>query len=230
MGWLAFLCQLHRWHAAGPMTAAPTLPRWRDEDAADLQAMLFDTPVHVPLSGGKTRGVYPKGDFAIDRIALIDGALHWLNPRRVALEAAEQSPESIEALRLVVQLQHQLQRAFVWIVTHPGPDVPWEDDGRWEYEPPLWTRAYAGHDLLLLRAAYIEANYRRLNVVADRTRALAGSASGTVSKEAFTGVMASELGVSSVDIVHKWSRGSITAIAFTKWETMERARERANAA
>lgn len=223
--WLDYLVQLAQMRGTVAMIQG-ALPRFTEQDAEDLRDALSEAPCYVPMSDGETRGCYPKSDFAMRRIEYIDAALQYIVPRRVMLEAAECTPAMLEALDAANEAQSQLEREFLWIATHPAPDVPWDDDGQWEHDTPAWTREAGGYDLQLVRAAYIEVNYRRLNALAERTHAMKGQGD-TMSPEAFNGVMASELGIAPRELSRKWSRCALYAMAFTKWEAHMRAEARA---
>lgn len=233
--WLSYYGQLHRLHAGGVVAPSMELPRWSEQDAQDLQAALYEKPVHVPMADGTTRPVYPKGNYAMDRVSMLDAELRWVVPRRVAIEATllqdvEPTPEALEALARFQEHQHRLEREFLWIVTHPGSDVPWPDDGQREHMPPAWTRVYDGHDLILARAAYIEVSYSRQRAIVARTHAFAGAGAETMSPDAFAAIMASEAGIPTSQFAHEWSHGMASATAFYKWESLQKAEAKARAA
>lgn len=231
-GWLWYLCWLHRKQAGSPLNAVkPTLPPWSDSDRRDLRDMLEENPVYVPLANGETKAVYPKGEYAADRIGFIDAALAFVVPRIDALKEAEPSAEQLEGLQRAIEHRAQLHREFIWIVTHPGADVPWDDDGQWDHVPPPETRNYDGFDIDQFFSAYLEVNFRRLTVVSERTRAYKKRGDGeSMTAETFMGVMAGELGISPRELSRKWSKGMLFAYAFTKWEVNEQAEARASKA
>ncbi|MGV3709651.1 MAG: hypothetical protein ACO1Q7_12505 [Gemmatimonas sp.] len=227
-GWLWYLTWLHRKQAGSPLSVVKDRPKgWGISEAEDLRDTLAEEPVYVPMSDDVTRGVYPKSDYAMNQLMLIDRALLFVLSGRVVLDAMDESPEMLHRLGLAIEAQADLERRFVWCATHPSADVPWPDDGLTDHDLPKWTRSIGGHDLSLVRAAYIEVNYRRLNVLAERTHAMSRAAGDKSTPEAFVAFMATELGVSSREAARRYSKGSLFATNFLKWEAMERAEKKA---
>jgi hypothetical protein len=229
MGWLHYLCQLHRMHERGPASTTTTGSlRWDSLNMTDVRAALHAEPITVTMEDGTQRAVYPKGEYALARVVMIEFTLRYALERRLALElvASENtSPELLDALASAVDLQSVLEREFVWILTHPGSDVPWEEEARWTVEPPLWTRAITPIDMMMIRAAHLDVNLLRINAVSERSRRLAGKGTGEgMPLAAFMGLMASELGVQPKELARRWSLGEVFVQSLMRWEAMERAR------
>lgn len=231
-GLLTYLCQLHRWHATGPQQPTSSAsPRWTPQALDDVRAALAADPVYVTLASGERRGVFPKSQFALHRIAFLDRALAWAAEQRLALELAHATDAvQLEALQAGIQLQTRLEREFAEIVCHPGPELPWPDGAGWD--PPLapWSATLDPLDLLALRKAFLDVNLLRLHTISERTRALADGDTEAMPLASFLGVMANDLGVQPSVIARQWSLGEVFAQALVKWDANERATAKADAA
>ncbi|MGV3710315.1 MAG: hypothetical protein ACO1Q7_15895 [Gemmatimonas sp.] len=234
-GWLWYLTWLHRKQAGSPLSAIRPRVRWSEDAARDLNDVLAENPVYVPLHDGTSIAVYPKGDYALDRIAFINAALHFVVPQQDALKAAiaeseNPTPQQLEALKAATELRHQLEREFIWILITPGSSVPWDDDGNWDHDIPDHVPQTAGYDWQLFVGAHAEVNALRLTVLSETSRTYArGGDSGDLSKDSFNAVMAKELGVSPRELVRRWSKGMLYGMAFENMKAHERARAKAEA-
>lgn len=227
-GWLSYFAQLHRWHATSGATVAPRANRWDGVAMEDLRAALAAEPIPLTLDNGRAVAVYPKGEHALTRVAVASLAAEWVAVRRLALMSADPSPDSLAAIRAAAEAEAALTAEFVWIVTHPGPGVPWPSEDRWETTPPAWCRDdVSPFDILAIRKAHLDVNLLRINAIAERTRHLAQGGSEAMPLAAFLGVMAADLQVKPEDFARKWSLGEIFASSLAKWEAQERARRKA---
>jgi hypothetical protein len=226
MGALFFFGALSRWHAQGPQQPhGKASMRWSPSEIRDIQDALAATPIPVPLECAPDKSVFPKGEFAIRRLEEIDHALGWLAVRRVAAEyelEENATPAALEAIRLCDEAIAQLSREFIWILTHPGADVPWADNGEWEHQPPKWTRAATTFDFIAVQRAHREVNSSRAEACSARLRHLAKT-EDSMPMEAFTGLMANELAVQPRELVRKWSRGELFVQALLKADAHQRA-------
>lgn len=227
-GWDEFQIHLRILYSQGPEQPRAQL-RWDATSMEDLRASLAAEALFIRLESGKQVGVYPKSEYALNRVMMIDLSLQWLLPQRVALQNVDEPvPAQLEALRAAVEWQSVLEREFVWIITHPGADVPWPDSGRWDHESPEWTRELTTYDLIALRKAHVDVNLLRINSVSERTNAIAGrSTDDAMPFAAFLGVMAGDLGISSVELSRRWSVGEIYAQACVKWQALQQEKARA---
>lgn len=230
MGWLMYLCQLHRWHATGPaQPEAHASARWDARAMQDMRAAMAAEPIHVVLESGRAVAVFPKGDYALNRLTVGQVALAWCVERKLALLDIETTPAVIEALRCATELESQLNAEFVAILVHPDAGVPWTDDTTWEHPLPLWTKhEITSFDLLAIRRAHLECNVHRINAIAERTHVTASGADA-MPLAAFLGVMAAELQVPPQEFARKWSLGEIFATSLAKTDASERAKQRAEA-
>ncbi len=232
MGWLSYLCQLHRWHATGP--AQPEnkrAGRWDAQAIEDLRDAMAAQPIQLRLEDGREVAVYPKGDYALGRIVAGQVALQWATEHRVLLlnlqsEGQTLSAREILSLRQAVEFESALTREFVWILTHPGADVPWDDDTTWDHELPDWTRGVTSFDLIAIRRAHLEVNLMRINAIAARTDAIVNG-SEAMPLQAFLGVMAADLHIPPREFARRWSLGEIIASNMAKHEATERAHAQA---
>lgn len=231
MGWYRYvlsLTQLKGADNAVPVRSA----RWDGQAMEDLRASLAEEPVFVRFEcDGITRGVYPKSEYAINRIMLIDIALQWLVPRVIAMrgEAAHDITANLrESLERGIEAQRALECEFVWIATHPGADVPWPEDGQWEHAAPEWTRACTTYDFIATRTAYIDVNLLRSNSVAERTHAIAGRGDGdAMSFAQFLGIMSADMNIPPSEIARRWSVNMLYAQSSMRWEAQRLAERKA---
>lgn len=229
-GWLQFFAALHRWHAVSAVkhVAANRVGRWDAQQMADAQQSLAAAPLPVTLESVTGKSVYPKSEYACNRIVYLDIAIRYVVIRRLALiEEDDQTPAGLETLENAVELESRLVREVVWILTHPGPDVPWPEDGSWEHDPPEWTRSLTPYDIIAVQRAHIEVNLRRINAIAERTRQLADTSEDQMPLAAFLGVMAGELHVQPRELMRRWSLGEVFVQSLVRWESHQRSEEKA---
>ena len=229
-GWLAFFAALHRWHAVGALQtlSASRVGRWDAQQMADAQAALSASPLPVSLESVTGKSVYPKSEYACNRIVYLDLAIKFVVEQRLKMiEVPDQTPDVLAALEDATELESRLVREVAWILTHPGPDVPWPDDGAWEHTPPEWTRALTPFDIIAIQKAHIEVNLRRINAIAERTRQLAEATEDQMPMAAFLGVMAGELHVQPRELLRRWSLGEVFVQSLVRWESHRRAEDKA---
>jgi hypothetical protein len=224
MGWLHFLCNLHRMHERGPAAVSTTgAVRWDARAMEDVRAAMHNEPIPLKLTMDGTWAVYPKSEYALHRCALIEVVLRWVATTRVALADVPTTTETIELTRLLIDLQARMDGELAWIVTTPGCDVPWPDGAGWEPEIPPVFRTLDVLDTIQIWRAHLDVNLTRINMIAQRTHTLSQGGEA-MPLPAFLGVMSSELKVQPSDLARKWSLGELFAQAFMKWESNERAK------
>lgn len=232
MGWLYYLCMLNRMIERAPAARATDL-RWDAQAMNDMRASLHAEPVALTLENGRKVSVYPKGEYALHRLCLIEFTLRWVLEYRLAIElkigamdASDMPLELIELLGKAIEFQSHLERCFTWIVTHPGADVPFEEN-QYELSPPQWTRELTALDRIQMQAAHMEVNLLRINTVAERTKSLAGSGAESMPLAAFLGLISNEMHIQPRTFARSWSMGEAFVQALLKWEAMERASAKA---
>jgi hypothetical protein len=230
-GWLYYFGALSRWHAQGPTQPTTNALRWDGAAMEDMRRALHAEPVRLTLESGRPIAVYPKGDYALHRLIVVAIARHYFLARRVALTALpedEISAGTIELLALATEGEARLKAETVAILTHPGPGVPWTDDGLWEHPIPRWTRDECSPlDVLAIERAHLEVNLLRVNAIADRTKQFVEHGAEPMPMAAFLGVMASELGQQPSDLARHWSIGEVFASSLARFESTERAKAKA---
>jgi len=140
-----------------------------------LTQLLRGAPVAVPIVTPPAGDVppaawyvYPKGYTALLTLVEMERQYRELIAWRTALEAHEDPPpELMQAFGLLARAQARLQATFVWIVTHPGPGVPYAlcHAMPWDVEdgmPPQWCFDLDPLDILRITAAHVEVNVLRL--------------------------------------------------------------------
>ncbi len=232
-GALAYLCWLHRQHAQGPTQQVSNagVGRWDARGMDDLRAAMAAEPIYVTLECGRQVGVYPKSFHALNRVVDNQMAMEWVTTKRLVLLSLEaHTPDTLDTLRKATDAECRMVAEFVAIITHPGPDVPWVDDGRWDHDVDAWTRTdISPMDLLALRRAYVDVNMLRVNAIAERTRQYASGPSETMPLAAFLGVMAGEMHTRPEEIARRYSLGEVFATSLSKFEAYERAKAKADA-
>lgn len=221
MGWLHFLCNLHRMHERG--TAGTASARWQRNELDDVRAAMHAEPAPLTLTVPGAWAVYPKGEHALHRCAVIDVCLVFVAERRLALQRAPKTAAAIETLRALVELQARLEGELAWIVTTPGAAVPWPDGAGHEPALPEWTRALDVLDHIAIRRAHLEVNLSRINAIAERTRGMAKGGEA-LPLPVFMGMMAGDMGVQPRRFAREWSMGEVFVQALLKWEATEKAK------
>jgi hypothetical protein len=190
----------------------------RAHGEAALAAALTNAPAPVTLADGVARAVYPKGYHALKWCDAIDRALQDVTAR--ALDLADE-PE----VRTLAPLTESLTvRLWAWTLTHPDPDVPF-DEGQ-PAEPPAWTRALTPEDLVALLRAHMQVNRTRIQQIAALFPA-EREAQSRLSLAGFLGTIAQELGHRPTDVLRRWSLGEAFAQAVVAAESAREARARA---
>ena len=200
--------------------------RRREETARaqeDLADALASVPRAITLSGADApRAVYPKSYHALRYCDALDHALQGVSAAAAALEAAD-----VAELQALAPLTESLAvRLWAWIITHPAPDLPFDD--MLSPEPPAWTRVLTPDDLLTLLQAHFEVNRRRIARIAqlfpgDRERESRLALSG------FLGTIAQELGHRPFDVLRRWTLGEAFAQAVVASQASREARTAAEA-
>jgi hypothetical protein len=231
MGWLSYLQWLSTEFGRGPMVPQSTSLRWSAQASDDLRTALAAEPITLQLESGREVAVHPKSLHALSRVAHGQLCLEWLIAHRVAVEDAPDPTAAHLALhRQAVDAEAVLVAEFVWIATHPGPGLPW-DDNEGPTLPPAWTRdEITPGDVLRLQAAFAEVNLARVSTLSARVRALiGGGASDAAPLASFLGIVASEHGVRPEEIARTWSVAGAFAATLARLEVTERARIDADA-
>jgi hypothetical protein len=126
---------------------------------------LSDTPETVELSGGVTRTVYAKSDVAL---GMIDG----LNRKLAAIvddASVLRLVDTAEAIDLCIRAHSEqsfLQRVMAWIITTPGPGLPFPENAI-EVELPDEYASLTPIDYYILAEAFQRVNILRLAMLSD---------------------------------------------------------------
>jgi hypothetical protein len=155
LGVLRWYGRLNRIHARGESRGTESA---RDAADATLTAALEERPAAVdlvrPLSDGQTHlTVHPKAFSVLVRLTEVGRRIGELAAVRLARSRAT----DVDAPRHVQMADEGLDyfyRLYAWVVTHPGPGLPygWAD---LEPTPPEWTRGLDARDFLSLIGAHI---------------------------------------------------------------------------
>lgn len=190
---------------------------------AAIAAAATDQPEEVTCSDGAVRRVYPKGQVAIDEIIDLDLAMGDLLLRQQALRR-----EGDPAWLGLTARRALATRVWCWIATHPGPEVPYTDDTPAD-AVPTWPDALAPQDLYALVAAYRRVNGEREAIMA---KAFPRSPDGMPSRLDFVGFGVAWAGSKNRDpdeVLRRWSRPRLVAVATAEAVQHDEARKRAEA-
>lgn len=183
-----------------------------------LAAALTNAPEPIKLSDGVARAVYPKSYHALKWCDSLDRALQDVVAKAMDMDADLD-------VRALAPLNESLSvRLWAWILTHPDPDVPF-DEGQ-PAEPPAWTRALSPDDLLVLLNAHLQVNRVRIARIAalfppER------EAESRLSLAGFLGTVAQELGKRPIELLRQWSVGEAFAQAVVAAQSAREAHQQA---
>lgn len=126
----------------------------------------------APVNGKGEISVHPKSLNALIELAERDAVIGFYNAGVVALREmfkAEPTPDRAEHLTKAMREVSYQQQVCVWIVTHPGPDVPFPFDIT-SPQPPDWVGQLSPLDVLLVFRAHQQVNAGRLAALQDLPR------------------------------------------------------------
>jgi hypothetical protein len=149
-GWLRYYAVLHRFHARVEKQSPLGDARARS-DAAVLRA-LSDEPIRVDLvtpvtldDGLETSSllVYQKSIDALMQAHALDHQIAWLliAHERIENAGARGMPRSAELLGRVMDAISYAYQLLAWIMTSPGPSMPYELSNRGDPVPPAYIKA-----------------------------------------------------------------------------------------
>ena len=164
--WLTYYARLHRWHSKGERSDGENGFDPHDMNDRRVLDALRNEPVPVRLidaiviEGEPVRDtvhVYAKSLDALLHVHALDRTLAMLMMKKLQLEqvlgpASELLTRTIE----VISYSYQL---LVWIVTSPGPEMPWEADNV-DPIPPMWITKLQAWDVIRICQATQEHQLR----------------------------------------------------------------------
>lgn len=189
---------------------------------------LANAPHPVVLSVG-VKKVYPKSYHSLRWLDCLDWTLRDVAQRAAALAAqAEQDPAVLEARALAPLVESHAVRLWAWVLTEPGPGLPFPDDEADTAEAPAWTRHLTPEDLLRLAEGHVTVHAKRLKVLSE---AFPSEPSGEtrLPLAGFLGTQAAELGVRPMELLRSWALGEAFASAITSAQASREARAAAEA-
>ncbi len=230
-GWLRYYQQLHRIHAVlvGHATDGRSSEPRSALDAhlaSALSAALVEEPVPVQFADGVVRMVYPKSYHALAWLDSLDR--QYLANAHAALALADVQGASAEELRvhaLAPLVSSLAVRLWLWILTHPGPGLPF-DESKVTADPPRWTRNVAPEDLIKMFEAHLQIHQERLAIIA-RAFPSDGQTTTRLPLAGFIGALAHESGQDARLLMRFHSLGKLFATSVTAAEGAREARRRA---
>lgn len=223
--WLKFLQRLVALHAGTGSGTAPA--KANDAEIEDVLAdALADEPESVTCADGSTHLVYPKSYHALRFMDFLDARLQLATSAAQAIAAAGSSREGARAPLFAPLVESLTVRTWLWILTTPGPALPF-DDGQEDPQPPAWTTQIAPEDLVRFLRAHHSVNARRLAFLSRAFPPDSASGDGRLSIAGFLGSFARETGRKPRDLMRRTTLGSLFASAVTAADAHKRARDAA---
>lgn len=209
LGWLRYYQQLNRQHAVvvghGGGSAAGIRETEIDRVLAEAAA---DVPVMVAFDDGQIRGVYPKSYHALRWLDSLDA--QQLGLMEAAAAAMTGDTHNVEQLLALAPLMDSLAvRLWFWILTHPHPDLPFDEEHAGA-KPPKWTMRASPADRVRVFAAHMEVNHRRIRLMTSYFPSKSGHAS-RLPLSGFIAHVAEEKGMAVPLLMRKWSLGALFA-------------------
>jgi hypothetical protein len=223
--WLRFYAVLHRHHGRGEHSGNE-----ENRMRADSQVLsaLRDEPIRVnliqpvPLEDARAKKgesetdtllVYPKSLDALLHAHALDRQLGWLIIQKERAEdaGARGMPRASELHERIIDAMAYTYGLLAWIMTSPGPQMPYEATVRGDPELPKYIKALHPMDVAQIVAASREHHGRlaALQVLIDRRTQAEGGRRPSWSQ--FIGSLAVEMDTDSVQISCYRSLGSLLA-------------------
>lgn len=222
---------VHSWFAYALWLAerlgAPRLDQADRPLARVLHDALADAPARFALTHGHRMEVHPKSLDTLDLLDALDAELQQVLQEMRATAAAvandELSPTDGAAVHLLgTLLKARSVRLYAWILSHPGPGVPFAADDA-DPRPPEWTADLTAADLEAIVRAHFQVNRADLDFLA---RAFPGdSAPGTsrLPLSGFVGSYANEMGVPTRELMCNVAVRSLFAGALVRAQSTREA-------
>lgn len=241
-GWLSFYRWLHRTHATGGARGGGggRAPAAHPDDGIALDT-LRATPERVelvepvPVDDGEPMGVvyvHPKGFTALVVCHALNLRLGYL----VGHLERHKDVVTVHDLELTEQAWERVRRylaRLAWIVTHPGPGLPFDHVTDLDPSPPAWVAALSPVDIHRLCQTFQQVNAVRL-VALDKLVAPdpeAGQSAQRPSWSIFFATAAGELGVRERELMDDYDLPGLVAklrlTSSAKRQAMEEAEARA---
>jgi len=235
IAWLHYFAQLQRRHAVFTERSSGVSAVAADVDEV-LGAAASAQPELVPFDDGTVRAVHPKGLHALRWLDSLNRQLVRANA--LADEALAQA-ERLEALgevaieeRTVTALAPLVEslavRLWLWILTHPGAELPFADDAV-DLEPPEWTKQATPRDIVRVFTAHLSIHQERLSIINHFFPSEPGGGHSKLSLAGFVSALAHEQGRDLKELQRRTSLGEVFVGALTAAQQAREARARADA-
>lgn len=184
-----------------------------------------------PIEGFRELSVHPKSLNALIELAERDAVIGFFNTGLDALHElvkVNPTPERVEHVaRATRELAYQ-QRICVWIVTHPGPGLPFAEE---ETSPrlPAWLDDLSPVDALLVFRAHEDVNAGRLAALQNLPRGKKGSDDGERGWGVYLANLASLLNRTAEQLSRDQSLAALFAQSYVHAVDQERAMDEAKA-
>jgi hypothetical protein len=223
-GWLRYYGFL--WAKRGAATPLSS-PTGEAALAETMMAALAETPEDVVLESGETLAIYPKSPHAFWWLESLDAQLREV-ARAVTAAAADETPDGDKILAIAPLMKSLALRLFVWILSHPGPELPFDDAGP-APEPPDQFKRLGYSDIFAIFQAHNRVNKTRAEILAlafpsdEKT-------SARLPFAGFIAAVAAENGIQARVMLRRWSLGAIWAQVTAAGEAAREGKRRAEAA
>lgn len=191
--------------------------------AATLAAALAEEPIPVQFVDGTVRAVYPKSYHALAWLDSLDRQ-HLAHAEAARVSAVLETVPDLKVFALGPLQSSRAHRTWLWILTHPGPGLPFDETK--SAEPPRWTQSVAPEDFVKVFEAHLELHQARLRLIAQRFPS-EGSSESRLPLAGFIGALAAENGVDARLYMRVHSLGKLFATSIAAAEASREARRRA---
>lgn len=143
--------------------------RRRETADVDLRAAIARRSARaseqVTLTDGSVRSVHPKSYWALRFLDLLDR--DYRQAAEQALASLEEGSPADVAVHAVAPLAEALcVRVWAWVLTTPGPELPFADDAR-NLHPPKWTARMTPHDIVAIARAHQRIHADDARIIAE---------------------------------------------------------------
>lgn len=171
----------------------------------------------ITLANGQLLSVHPKG---LHAGAWIEGLAHFHANAQLAIasDLIAAGVDDAQGAQLMLALsKSKAVMMYLWIITHPGAGVPWDEDPTLS-DPPAHLQDLLGEDIIALNAADARVNGARTTLLAQAFPVESGER-GRFGLAGMVSGYAHEHGISEAEVRSRLSIGKIVAGALAAHES-----------
>lgn len=221
--WFAYCCWLAERKGGAAAKADRPL-------AQVLHDSLADEPARITLRSGQEIAVHPK---SLDTLLVLEGIDAGLRQLQGQLDAAGglaaldlEGGAGAEFIRQL--LTSKALRFFVWVLSEPGPGLPFDIAGD-DVSPPDWTATLHAEDVERIWLAHLQVNRRDIEFLAAAFPSDQQGQRSRLPLSGFLGAQASEDGVAPKVYLFDRTLRSLFAACIARAESQRQAMAAAKA-